>query len=189
MADPIAIEWLVKEVSKRLSPPTILVNNAGVIEPLGALHEAELEAFAANITVNLVGAAVGRAGGAAGHGRRRPWTIVNISSGAARIRICRLGRLLRRQGGPGDARQVLAAEYGDKGIRVFGFAPGIVDTDMQSDDPRRRHRADRVPAAREVSPSPRAGRRRGVPLLPRQRPLRREGGRHPLTRFPRRRRA
>jgi NAD(P)-dependent dehydrogenase (short-subunit alcohol dehydrogenase family) len=27
--------------------------------------------------------------------------------------------------------QSLALEYGARGIRVFGFAPGVVDTDMQ----------------------------------------------------------
>ena len=43
--------------------------------------------------------------------------------------------------------RALAAEYADKGIRVFGFAPGVVDTDMQATDPRFRNRTRRKVAA------------------------------------------
>jgi NAD(P)-dependent dehydrogenase (short-subunit alcohol dehydrogenase family) len=161
VADRASVERAVAEVRERLGPATILINNAGVIEPLGTLHETELEAFSANIAVNLVGAAATAQAVlpgmlAAGHG-----TIVNISSGAARSAFAGWGAYCVAKAGLAMLGKVLAAEYGDKGIRVFGFAPGIVDTDMQTTIraagigptaslPRERLAHPRVPAAAVV---------------------------------------
>lgn len=132
VADPELVGRAVAHVRDRLGAPTILVNNAGVIEPLGAFHEAKPADWVANLTVNLAGAAVAAQAVlpdmlAAGRG-----TIVNISSGAARVPIAGWGAYSVAKAGLAMLGRVLAAEYGDRGVRVFGFAPGLVDTDMQA---------------------------------------------------------
>jgi len=132
VADPASVRQAVAEVRERLGAPTILVNNAGVIEPLGAFHEAEPADWATNITVNLAGPAVAAQAVlpdmlAAGRG-----TIVNISSGAARVPIAGWGAYSVAKAGLTMLGRVLDAEYAGRGIRVFGFAPGLVDTDMQA---------------------------------------------------------
>ncbi len=131
VGDQASIAEAIASVADRLGPPTILINNAGVIEPLGAFHTIDLADWSTNMTVNLTGPAVLVHGVlpamlAAGRG-----TIVNISSGVARFPVAGWGAYCVAKAGLMMLGQVLDAEYGDKGIRVFGLAPGLVDTEMQ----------------------------------------------------------
>ena len=59
-------------------------------------------------------------------------TIVNISSGAAHRAMEGWSAYCASKAGLAMLTKSLALEYGPLGIRVFGFAPGIVDTDMQA---------------------------------------------------------
>jgi NAD(P)-dependent dehydrogenase (short-subunit alcohol dehydrogenase family) len=131
VTDAGSIEAAIAVATQELGAPTILVNNAGVILPLGPLHETSAAEWAANVTANLVGAAnaaraVLPAMLAAGRG-----AIVNLSSGAAHIPIAGWGAYCAAKAGLAMLTKTLAAEYGEKGIRIFGFAPGLVDTAMQ----------------------------------------------------------
>ncbi len=97
VTDAAAVETAVAAASEALGPPTILVNNAGIIVPIGPLHETEPAEWAANVSVNLVGAAsVARAVLpamiAAGRG-----TIVNVSSGAAHMPLAGWSAPIARQ--------------------------------------------------------------------------------------------
>jgi NAD(P)-dependent dehydrogenase (short-subunit alcohol dehydrogenase family) len=58
-------------------------------------------------------------------------TIVNLSSGAARNAMEGWSAYCSGKAGLAMLTQCVAKEYGDRGIRAFGFAPGVVDTDMQ----------------------------------------------------------
>jgi NAD(P)-dependent dehydrogenase (short-subunit alcohol dehydrogenase family) len=59
-------------------------------------------------------------------------TIINVSSGAAHRPLPGWSAYCAAKAGLAMLTRALAAEYGEQGIRVFGFAPGIVDTDMQA---------------------------------------------------------
>lgn len=109
----------------------ILVNNAalsGSFEPLHEAHEKDIaECLEVNLTAPVVLTQMAlrhmlKAGGG---------TVVNISSGAAVHAIAQAGPYCISKAGLAMATQCLHAEYADKGIRAFGFQPGIVDTDMQ----------------------------------------------------------
>ena len=83
VADYAAVERVVADTRQRLGGLDILINNAGVIDPIGSLAASDPAAWALNIQINLVGAynvvrAVLDGMLAAGAG-----TIVNVSSGAA----------------------------------------------------------------------------------------------------------
>ena len=109
----------------------ILVNNAGVIGPIGRINEVSARDWATNIQTNLVGAfhavqlvlplMLGRGGG----------TIVNLSSGAAHKPMEGWSAYCAGKAGLAMVTRSLHLEYAGQGIRTFGFAPGVVDTDMQ----------------------------------------------------------
>ncbi|WMS43594.1 SDR family NAD(P)-dependent oxidoreductase [Acuticoccus sp. MNP-M23] len=109
----------------------ILVNNAGVVGPIGRIGDVAIADWAANIETNLVGAfhaiqqalppMLARGGG----------TVVNLSSGAARNAMEGWSAYCAGKAGLAMLTRSVHLEFGDKGIRIFGFAPGVVDTDMQ----------------------------------------------------------
>lgn len=109
----------------------VLINNAGVIEPIGMIDEVEAEDFARLIAINLTGAYAMthhafRAMKAAGGGR-----IINVSSGAARAPMEGWSAYCASKAGLAMLTRATELEGAEHGIRCFGYAPGVVDTDMQ----------------------------------------------------------
>ncbi|WP_018182943.1 SDR family NAD(P)-dependent oxidoreductase [Kaistia granuli] len=133
VSDAASVEAAVKEATARIGAPTLLVNNAGTVQPIGLLHETDPAAWASSVNANLVGAvdvirAVLPAMLARGRG-----TIVNLSSGAAHRPLEGWSAYCAGKAGLAMVTQSVALEYGARGIRVFGFSPGVVDTDMQGE--------------------------------------------------------
>jgi 3-oxoacyl-[acyl-carrier protein] reductase len=111
--------------------PGILVNNAGVIEPIGPLVEGDPAAWRRNIEINLIGAyntirAVLPGMLVTGRG-----TIINLSSAAAHRPLEGWGAYCSAKAGLAMLTNAIALETAGSGIRVFGLSPGVVDTDMQ----------------------------------------------------------
>ena len=110
----------------------ILVNNAATIAPIGRIADLETEAFSASIETNLVAqfdairlclpAMLARGGG----------SIVNLSSGAAHRPQEGWSAYCAGKAGLAMLTRSVHLEYGAQGIRVFGIAPGVVDTGMQA---------------------------------------------------------
>lgn len=125
MTDRIALTTLFDQ------PFDILVNNAGIIGPIGRILDVQVEDWAKNIDTNLTAAfhatqlalrlMVAKGGG----------TIVNLSSGAAHRPQEGWSAYCAGKAGLAMLTRSVHLEYGAQGIRVFGFAPGVVDTDMQ----------------------------------------------------------
>jgi NAD(P)-dependent dehydrogenase (short-subunit alcohol dehydrogenase family) len=106
-----------------------VVNNAGIITPIGRIDTVPIDDWAQNIAVNLV---------AAFHviqlaikGMPKGGTIINLSSGAARHPMEGWSAYCAGKAGLAMVTRAVHEEFGDKGIRIFGFAPGVVDTGMQ----------------------------------------------------------
>jgi NAD(P)-dependent dehydrogenase (short-subunit alcohol dehydrogenase family) len=110
----------------------ILINNAAVIGPIGRILDISAEDWAHNIDVNLTATfhATQRALAhmVANHGG----TIINISSGAAHRPQEGWSAYCAGKAGLAMLTRSVHLEYGQHGIRIFGFAPGVVDTDMQA---------------------------------------------------------
>jgi len=131
VSDYGGVEKLVAETTARLGGLDILVNNAGVIEPISEIATSDPAAWANNITVNLIGAynavravlpeMLAKGGG----------TIVNVSSGAAYRPLEGWGAYCSSKAGLAMLTRAIDLETKGKGIRVFGFSPGTIDTDMQ----------------------------------------------------------
>ncbi len=109
----------------------ILVNNAGLIGPIGRVLDVSPEDWAENIETNLIAAfhttqtamrhMVAKGGG----------TVVNLSSGAAHRPMEGWSAYCCGKAGLAMLTRAVHEEYAASGIRIFGFAPGVVDTDMQ----------------------------------------------------------
>jgi 3-oxoacyl-[acyl-carrier protein] reductase len=131
VSDYGAVEALIAETKNRFGTLHTLINNAGVIEPIGSIAESDPAAWARNIEINLTGAynairAVlpGMIAGGGG-------TIVNLSSGAAIRPQEGWSAYCSAKAGLHMLTRAVALETAGQGIRVFGFQPGTTDTDMQ----------------------------------------------------------
>jgi NAD(P)-dependent dehydrogenase (short-subunit alcohol dehydrogenase family) len=131
VADYTAIQKVVAETTARLGRIDILINNAGVIDPIAEVATSEPEAWAQNISINLVGAyhvlravlpdMLAKGGG----------SIVNVSSGAAYRPLEGWSAYCASKAGLAMLTRSIELETAGKGIRIFGFSPGTIDTDMQ----------------------------------------------------------
>ena len=109
----------------------ILVNNAGMVEPIGPLEEIDPADWAHGVTVNLVGT-YHCIRAALGHFReQRAGVIVNVSSGAAHHALEGWSSYCAAKAGVASLTRSVALEAGGAGVRVYGFGPGTVDTEMQ----------------------------------------------------------
>ena len=131
VADYASVERAVADTRKRFGGLDVLINNAGVIEPIGPLADSDPVAWARAIQINLIGAynvvrAVLDGMLAAGGG-----TIVNVSSGAAHRPLEGWSAYCAGKAGLAMMTRSIALETAGQGIRIFGFSPGTIDTDMQ----------------------------------------------------------
>jgi NAD(P)-dependent dehydrogenase (short-subunit alcohol dehydrogenase family) len=126
-----AVQRLVATTQQRFGKIDVLVNNAGVIEPIAHVADSDPAEWARSIEINLIGAyyvlrAVLPAMLAAGGG-----TLINVSSGAAHNPLEAWSAYCSGKAGLAMLTRQIALEHAAQGIRVFGFQPGTTDTDMQ----------------------------------------------------------
>ncbi|MDX5349843.1 MAG: SDR family oxidoreductase [Paracoccaceae bacterium] len=125
MTDRLAMTTLMEQ------PFDILVNNAGIIGPIGRILDVQVEDWAQNIDTNLTAAFHATQLALRHMVRNGGGTIVNLSSGAAHRPQEGWSAYCAGKAGLAMLTRSVHLEYGPQGIRVFGFAPGVVDTDMQ----------------------------------------------------------
>lgn len=111
----------------------VIVNNAGVIEPVARMAESDPDAWGQVIDINLKGVYHGMRAAlpvmlAAGGG-----SILTISSGAAHAPIEGWSHYCASKAGAAMLTGMLDKEYRDKGIRALGLSPGTVATQMQKE--------------------------------------------------------
>jgi NAD(P)-dependent dehydrogenase (short-subunit alcohol dehydrogenase family) len=131
VAELASVEALAAAARAHFGRLDILVNNAAVVGPIGRLADADPAGWAATIAINTIGAyhlirTVLPDMVAAGAG-----TIVNLSSGAAHRALEGWSAYCASKAALAMLTKSLVEEYGAAGIRVFGFGPGMVDTEMQ----------------------------------------------------------
>lgn len=106
-----------------------LVNNAGIVQPLARVADADPDEWRRNIEVNLL-APFYLARAALSDLRRRNGRIVNVSSGAANLALETVGAYCTAKAALNHFTRVLAAE--EKNVTALAMRPGVVDTDMQA---------------------------------------------------------
>ena len=128
-----ACDELERRIAGKAYERAVLINNAGVIPPVGPLERVDAAGLERNLVVNLVAPMLLmrrflRATAAVPLRR-----IVNISSGAARRPISGWSAYCAAKAGLDMASRVVALEAEARGlaVEVSSLAPGVIDTGMQ----------------------------------------------------------
>lgn len=125
---------LLRTVSHETVTDLVLINNAGILEPLGPIDEAAENEMAGHLMINLAAPAVLMSAFIRltqnSHAKRR---IINISSGAARHPYAGWAMYCASKAALDMMTLCVAAEQSDRDnpVAVCAVYPGKVETDMQ----------------------------------------------------------
>ena len=132
VADSQAVAALVQTAIDQTGRLDLLVNNAGLIDPIARIMDSDPDAWGQVMDVNIKGVY---------HGLRHAMpvmaaqsdggTIINISSGAANSFLEGWSHYCASKAAVLRLTGVAHKEAHDKGIRVIGLSPGTVATEMQ----------------------------------------------------------
>lgn len=130
-------EKVLEQIFKTFNPnqyETIsLVNNAGMVEPVGYLHQLSEDQIVKSMMVNLVAPMALTAAFLkllTAHQNKK--IIVNVSSGVARHPKETWAVYSAAKAGLECLSAVAAIEYEGKNVTVINYEPGIIDTEMQA---------------------------------------------------------
>lgn len=138
VSDPASVDLLAMQTLRAAGRIDILINNAGVIAPIGMTWEVPPLIWQRNVDINLVGpflcthAVLPHMIHQSSQARVRG-KIINVSSGAAASPVPGWSAYCAAKAGVDQFTRVLAAELKNHNITVNGVWPGIVDTHMQSE--------------------------------------------------------
>ncbi|WP_299401050.1 SDR family oxidoreductase [uncultured Roseobacter sp.] len=109
----------------------VLINNAGVIEPIAHLSEADPEAWGDVIDINLKGVFYGMRAAVPVMKARGGGSVLTISSGAAHGPVEAWSHYCASKAAANMLTRCLDKEEAAQGIRAIGLSPGTVATQMQ----------------------------------------------------------
>ncbi len=109
----------------------VLVNNAGVIDPIARLTDSDPEEWTKVIDINLNGVYFGLRAALPVMEKQQSGIVINISSGAATGALEGWSHYCASKAGALSLTKCAHKEMADKGIRVVGLSPGTVATNMQ----------------------------------------------------------
>lgn len=132
IGQPAAIQEAHAEVLRVLGPVDVLINNAGVVWPLGPTVSVPLDEWSAALAINLTGSFAWIQAVLPSMLERRWGRVINISSGVA----VGIGMIPANAYSVGKAglemlTRNLAAELEGTGVCVHAVQPGIVESEMQ----------------------------------------------------------
>lgn len=131
VSDFAALAAAVQQAESDLGPVSVLINNAGVISPIGRIAEIDPAAWARVIDINLTGVFNGMRVVLPGMVARGGGTILTVSSGAAHNPLEGWSHYCASKAGAAMLTRALDLEYRAAGIRAMGLSPGTVATEMQ----------------------------------------------------------
>jgi len=109
----------------------ILINNAGVIEPIARLGASDPEQWSKVADINLKGVYYGMRAAIPLMETQGAGVIVNISSGAATGALEGWSHYCSTKAAVSSLTRCGDLEYREKNIQIIGLSPGTVATDMQ----------------------------------------------------------
>ena len=130
VSDPAAVKAAVTATIARFGKLDHLVNNAGIIDPIGRFLDTDPAEWIRLMDINLNGAMYA-CHAALPHLLETKGVIVNISSGAGHRPVEGWSAYCTSKAALVMLTRALDLEYGAQGLRTYGFAPGTVLTDMQ----------------------------------------------------------
>lgn len=138
LADTQAIEEVFDRIEQRIRgkrfAKAVLINNAGVVSPVGPITNASAAELEHNLVVNLVAPLLlMRRFLRATEGAALLRRVINISSGAGRRPIAGWAAYCAAKAGLDMASRTVAldCEAARKPVQIASLAPGVIDTAMQ----------------------------------------------------------
>lgn len=131
VADWGSVSAAMAAVQARFGRIDVLINNAGVIDPIARLADADPAAWGMNIDINLKGVFHGMKAVLPVMRAQGGGTIITVSSGAATNPLEGWSSYCAGKAGALMLTRAAHLEEGPHGIRVLGLSPGTVATDMQ----------------------------------------------------------
>lgn len=125
------VQAAVDATVKTFGSLDVLINNAGVIEPISHLSSADPDAWGHVIDINLKGVFYGMRAAIPVMEEAGGGTILTISSGAAHGPVEAWSHYCASKAGAAMLTRCADKEAGDKGLRIMGLSPGTVATQMQ----------------------------------------------------------
>ncbi|MCK0070109.1 SDR family oxidoreductase [Kordiimonas laminariae] len=108
----------------------VLINNAGIIDPIATLEESDPAAWGYAGDVNYKGVYHGIKVAIGPMKKQRGGIIINLSSGAANSILEGWSHYCSNKAASKKLTEIANQELGRYGIRVIGISPGTVATDM-----------------------------------------------------------
>ncbi|WP_306024724.1 SDR family oxidoreductase [Oceaniradius stylonematis] len=128
-----SVEALMERTVETFGGVDVLVNNAGVINPIARLAESDPEAWGNAVDINLKGVYHGVRAVLPVMVEKGSGTIINLSSGAAYGPMEGWSHYCATKAAVLMLTRAVDKEYRDRGIRAVGLSPGTVATQMQVD--------------------------------------------------------
>ena len=133
VASFVDVDATIAKVEEAFGPLDVFVGNAGLLDPISHLAEADPEAWGKTIDVNLKGVFNGMRAAMPGMIERGSGTIITVSSGAAHGPVEAWSSYCSSKAGAFMLTRCADKEAREKGLRIMGLSPGTVATDMQRD--------------------------------------------------------
>ena len=131
VSDPAAITAAVAAAIDRFGALDIFVGNAGMIDPISNLSDADPDTFSQAIDVNLKGVFNGMRAALPPMIAQGAGTIITVSSGAAHGPVEGWSDYCSSKAGAYMLTRAADLENRAHGVRVLGLSPGTVATQMQ----------------------------------------------------------
>jgi NAD(P)-dependent dehydrogenase (short-subunit alcohol dehydrogenase family) len=126
-----AVEGAVAAMRRAFGGVDVLINNAGVIEPIAALDQVDPAAWGRLVDINLKGPLHGIRAVLPGMIAQGGGIVITVSSGAAHTPLEGWSAYCSSKAGAAMLTACLHHEAHLKGISAIGLSPGTVATDMQ----------------------------------------------------------
>lgn len=131
VSDDRQVQELVLATERWVGPASILVNNAGTIEPITPLVRSDPAMWLRNISINVGGTYLPTRAVLPGMLERGFGRIVNVSSGATRRPSAGLSAYGVSKTAAEQLTRTLALELDATGVTACSYDPGHLDTQMQ----------------------------------------------------------
>ncbi len=125
------VEALMTRTIAQFGSIDLLVNNAGLIDPIARIEDSDPEAWSHIVDVNFKGVYYAYRTAIPQMLKQGGGTVINISSGAATGALEGWSHYCSTKAAVLSLTKCGHKEFGDKGIRVIGLSPGTVATEMQ----------------------------------------------------------
>jgi len=131
VADAGQVTTALGRVATEFGGLDVLINNAGVIDPIARITEAAPEDWGRAIDINLKGVFHGMHAAIPLMRARGSGTIITVSSGAAHRPLEGWSAYCAAKAGAAMLTRAAHLEEAANGLRIMGLSPGTVATDMQ----------------------------------------------------------